>query len=94
MPATVTPIRPGIVTEPVVPVAPKLPCPVCGIADYVDWGCNGCHTPFHEPCFWRIAPLAQWQQYLRELAGPLDPATDFPIITPARCGACRAKVGA
>lgn len=99
MPATVTPIRPGvvIVDEPVMPArrgrAPKPPCPVCGgpfaPGDH-PWQCDSCHTPMHDPCYWgRGAPLAEWREYTRQM---IEGDDDWrPDVL---CGACRAKAGA
>jgi len=101
MPATVTPIRPGVtivepvVPEPVIPRRPApMPCAICGLAAYPhseDRTCTLCGAALHQPCYWgRVATLSEWQAYFAMLDGD----DENPPWPPTVCGACRAKAGA
>lgn len=102
MPATVVPIRPGVVGEPprerrAVPPHPKsitAPCPACGLPAYPllhDYRCDRCDTAvMHDPCYWgRVASLEEWRAYLTLLDGD----DDNPTWPPTVCPACRANGG-
>jgi len=100
MGATVTPIRlgVGIVVEPVVlkPSEPApQPCPVCGVMiesrAFYFWHCD-CGAWIHGECYWgRVASMAEWLEYLRQLSRDDLPDDYCPDVL---CPACRATEGA
>jgi hypothetical protein len=69
-------------------------CPVCGAAilggSGVDLSCDRCHARMHGECYFgRVATLAEWQEYIRNVnGGPEEPEDFTPDVV---CAQCRAK---
>lgn len=67
-------------------------CPVCGAAilggSGEDLQCDRCEVRMHGECYWgRVAPLAEWQAFVRHVNGGPDVYEGPPTV----CAQCRAK---
>lgn len=53
-----------------------------------DLACARCDAKLHRECYWgRVAPLAEWQEWIKNVNGGPDNYEAEPTI----CAQCRAK---